>query len=331
MTSRLNPLVLLLMASLIAAGSAAAEQCRPDCTHETKACVCAIDGRSATVTAMGGMDRQPLQLGRALEPGDELASADPNAVVAITCPRGSSVLLNGRFRSLILPGVDGQDCALSLLAGSADVQSSQPTSVSAGTTLMGSKRTTYRMQVSSNATVACLVFEGEVEVRNLGTGVVRPLTTLTQASWRSGALQHYGTPIESAELSATARVYARGDLARARALGYVAASAATARREMEQRHAAVLTSPRDQSARIALAAAQAQMRLARPALYQLDLAETLGPTPPTDAAVVAATRWVAYKQIGRESEAAREAEKLRTLDPKRYEVIREIEARRPPP
>ena len=164
------------------------------CTHETKACVCAIDGRSVTLTAIGGIDRQPLRLGQALDPGDEIASTDPNAVVALTCPKSSSVNLHGRFRSVILPPASGQDCALSLLAGNADVQTSQPTELGAGTTLMGSKRTTYAMRVSSDATVACVVFEGEVQVQNLATGAVRPLTTLMSASWKSGVLQQVRCP-----------------------------------------------------------------------------------------------------------------------------------------
>ena len=121
-------LTLVALVLLLPVAAEAAGQCNPDCTHGTKACVCAIDGRNVTLTAIGGIDRLPLRLGQALDPGDEIASTDPNAVVALTCPKSSSVNLHGRFRSVILPPGSGQDCALSLLAGNADVQTNQPRS-----------------------------------------------------------------------------------------------------------------------------------------------------------------------------------------------------------
>jgi hypothetical protein len=318
-------LVLLLPAAVEAAG-----QCNPDCTHDTRACVCAIDGRNVTLTAIGGIERQPLRLGVALDPGDEIASTDPNAVVALTCPKSSSVNLHGRFRSVILPPASGQDCALSLLAGNADVQTSQPTELSAGTTLMGSKRTTYAMRVAADATVACMVFEGDVQVHNLATGAVRPLTTLMSASWRSGALQQFGAPIADSELSSTARMYARAETARVRARNASVANPAALQRELETRYAAVLRAPQDARARLELAALQTRVRLSSPALYQLDAAERLGATGSDLAAAIAATRWVIFKQDGREQEAAQEAERLKTIDPARYKVLREVEAKSTP-
>jgi hypothetical protein len=312
---------------LLPVAAEAAGQCNPDCTHATKACVCAIDGRNVTLTAIGGIDRQPLRLGEALDPGDEIASADPNAVVALTCPKGSSVNLHGRFRSVILPPGSGQDCALSLLAGNADVQTSQPTELSAGTTLMGSKRTTYAMRVSSDATVACVVFEGEVQVHNLATGAVRPLTTLMSASWKSGALQQYGAPIPDSDLSSTARLYARAETARLRARDGSVTNPAALQRELEAKYAAVLRAPQDARARFGLAALLTRVRLSSAALYQLDVAERLGATGSDQAAVIAATRWVIFKQDRRDEDAAKEAEKLRTIDPARYKLLQEVEAK----
>ena len=303
----------------------AAEACSSDCTHKTKACVCAIDGRGVTLTAIGGVDRQPLRLAQALDPGDEIASTDPNAVVALTCPGSSSVNLHGRFRSVVLPPATGQDCAVSLLAGSADVQATSPTQVSAGTTLMGSKRTTYGMRVSPDSTVACVVFEGEVDVHNLVTGAVRPLGAQMSASWKGGALQQFGAPIGPADLAATARLYARAETARARALDVPVSNAAVLQRDLEARHLAVLSAPHDAAARIDLAAVQARARLSIPALYQLGVADRQA-TQPDQAAAIAATRWVIYKQDRRDEDAAREAERLRTIDPARYKLLQQIEA-----
>jgi hypothetical protein len=323
-------LTLVALVLLLPVAAEAAGQCNPDCTHGTKACVCAIDGRNVTLTAIGGIDRQPLRLGEALDPGDEIASTDPNAVVALTCPKSSSVNLHGRFRSVILPPGSGQDCALSLLAGNADVQTSQPTELGAGTTLMGSKRTTYAMRVSSDATVACVVFEGEVQVQNLATGAVRPLTTLMSASWKSGALQQYGAPVSDADLASTARLYARAETARVRARDASVANPAALQRELEAKYAAVLRAPQDARARLELAALQTRIRLSSAALYQLDVAERLGATGSDQAAAIAATRWVIFKQDRREPEAAKEAEKLRTIDPARYKLLQEVEAKSTP-
>ena len=252
----------LLMLLVLPVGARAAEQCRPDCTHETKVCVCALDGRDITFTAIGGVERQPLRLRQALDPGDEIASTDQNAVVALTCPKSSSVNLHGRFRTVIMPPAQGQDCALNLLAGGADVQTNNPTQVSAGTTLMGSKRTTYAMRISSDATVACMVFEGEVQIQNLATGAApRSLGPLASASWKRGALQQFGTPIPQADLATTARVYARAETARARALGVPLSNPAAWQRELETRHAAVLARPQDPLPRIDLAGVQTRARL----------------------------------------------------------------------
>ena len=195
--------------------------------------------------------------------------------------------LHGRFRTIIMPPAQGQDCALNLLAGGADVQTNNPTQV-ARRPLMGSKRTTYAMRISSDATVACMVFEGEVQIQNLATGAPpRSLGPLASASWKGGALQQFGAPIPQADLATTARVYARAAPARARSLGIPLSNPAALQRELETRHAAVLARPQDALPRIELAGVQTRARLTGPALYQLDLAERLNPSHPEQAAIAA--------------------------------------------
>ena len=125
----------------------------------------------------------------------------------------------------------------------------------------------------------------------------------------------------------TARLYARAETARVRAREASVANPATLQRELEARHAAVLRAPQDPRARLELATLQSRVRLSSPALYQLDVAERLGATGSDQAAAIAATRWVIYKQDRREQDAAREAEKLRTIDPARYKLLQEIEAK----
>jgi hypothetical protein len=149
--------------------SHAAEQCSADCTHPTKACVCAIDGTTPiTVTSIGAVERRRLVLRQALDIGDELTGLSEDSLVGLTCPGGSDVKLQGRFRTVIMPPVSGQDCALNLLAGSANVLTNQPTQLTSGETVMGSKQTVYSMRVmreQEQPRFECVVFEGEAEVQ----------------------------------------------------------------------------------------------------------------------------------------------------------------------
>jgi hypothetical protein len=167
-------------------------------------------------------------------------------------------------------------------------------------------------------------------VQNLANGATRPLSTLMSACWNAGVLQQYGTPITPADLSGAARLYARAETARARALDVPVSSPAVLQRELEARHLAVLKAPQDPVARIQLAGLQASARLSAPALYQLAVAERLGPPAPEHAGQIAVTRWVVYKQDRKEEEAAREAEKLRAIDPARYKLLQQIEAKTAP-
>ena len=73
----------------------------------------------------------------------------------------------------------------------------------------------------------------------------------------------------------------------------------------KREYAAVLRAPQDARARLELATLQSRVRLSSPALYQLDVAERLGAAGSDQAAAIAATRWVIYKQDRREQDAAK--------------------------
>jgi hypothetical protein len=318
-------LPLLVVASLFPNPVVAQDQCSAECTHPTKACICAIDGRGVSHTPIGGVDRQPAQLRQALNPGDEITSLDENAIVGLTCPGQSDVKLHGRFRAVIMPPAQGQDCALNLLAGNADVLTNNPTQVSSGETVMGSKRTMYSMRISRDSTVECAVFEGEVAVQNLKTGATRPLAANVKASWRSGQLLQFGIPVAPADITQTTRVYARADMARARAQGVNIEDPASFQLALQSRYAAVLATPNDPNALLDLAALQTIARISMPALYHLERAERLNPSRADQRASLAATKSVVYRQMGRERDAAVESEKLRTLDPARHAAIQRID------
>jgi hypothetical protein len=320
----LSSLVLAVALATLPRPGAAAEQCSADCTHPTRACVCAVDASRVVFTPIGGIDPQPAQLGQALDPGDEIASPDPDAVVSVSCPASAAVKLHGRFRAVILPPAEGKDCAFNLLAGEAHVLTPNPTELTAGETLMGSRRTMYSMRVATDATVQCTVFDGLVDVHNLRTGAVRLLGTNATTSWRAGQLLSDISPIARADLVRATRIYARSDVARVRSHDIQIDDPGAFERALQSSYATVLTAPDDAAARIALAVLQTSARLPTPALYHLQRAET-SPMSQDQQAAVAATRWMAYKQLGREQEAAGQAEKLRTMDPARYKVLQQLD------
>src|SRR5262245_55277694 len=147
-------------------------------------------------------------------------SENENALVALTCPGGSDVKLHGRFRTVIMPGAPGQDCALSLLAGSADMLTDQPTQVTSGETLMGSLRTVYSMRVTrarEAPQVECFVFDGEAEVQYRQAGSKLLLPTSGKASIRAGQVAR--DVVSPRDVQAASIMYSRADLARARGLG----------------------------------------------------------------------------------------------------------------
>ena len=309
------------------APSLAADQCSADCTHPTKACVCAIDPASpVAITAIGGVERQRLVVRQALEIGDELVSANENAVVGLTCPGGSDVKLHGRFRTVIMPGAPGQDCVLNLLAGSADVLTDQRTELTSGETLMGSQRTLYSMRVTRDREapqVECLVFEGEAEVQYRQAVPKLSLGASRKASIRAGQVAR--DVVSPRDVQAASVVYSRADLARARALGVRIENPDAFKEALRSGYAAVLATPTDPAPRIALAELQTSARISRQALYHLDKAEKLEPARIDQKAAIAATKMTLYKRIGREQDAAVEAEKLRKLDPEKYRKIQRDE------
>jgi hypothetical protein len=183
----------------------------------------------------------------------------------------------------------------------------------------------YSMRVAADATVECAVYEGEVAVRNLKTSATRPLDGGMKASWKSGQQVQFDTRLTPAELTQATRVWARGDIARARATGLTMDDPDSFQQALQSRYAAVLMKPNDPAALIDLAALQTIARMSIPALHHLERAERLKPQAANQRAALAATKTVAYRQVGREKEAAAEAEKLRALDPARLAAIQKAD------
>jgi hypothetical protein len=313
----------------LAAGELPAEECGADCSHPEKACLCVVapGGSRISLTPIGSVERQAAKLGQALEIGDELVNTAEDAIVELACPGGSEVKLHGQFRAVIMPGAEGQDCAFNLLAGGADVLTDKPTQVQGGETVMGSVRTQYSMRVwrtPDNSNVECVVFEGEAEVQNLAARSRRALTSSTKAIWTNGRLVRDVNSVSRRDIETASLLYARTDVARLQSRGMEIADAGVLQASLVRGYAAVMVQPNQAQPRITLAALQTDWRMPKQALYQLTKAEKSEPARQEEKVAIAATKFVAYKQIGREQEAAVESEKVRRMDPATYERLRTL-------
>jgi hypothetical protein len=281
------------------------------------------------VTSIGAVERKRLVVRQALDIGDELTGTSEDSLVGLTCPGGSDVKLQGRFRTIIMPPVSAQDCALNLLAGSANVLTNQPTQLTSGETVMGSKQTVYSMRVmrdQEEPRFECVVFEGEAEVQYRTGGTLLPLRTSAKATIRDGRLVQGVVAPEDVRTASV--LYSRADFARARAQGATIENPDAFKSTLQNGYAAVFANPTDPAPRIALAELQTGARIPRQALYHLDKAEKLQPTRTDQKVAIAATKLQAFKQIGRDQEAAVESEKLRKLDPEKYRKIIELDSRK---
>jgi hypothetical protein len=303
-----------------------AEECGAGCIHPEKTCLCVVDPQDATIglTPLGSIERRLAEVGQTLEIGDELVSTDGRAVVELTCPGGSQVKLHGQFRAVIMPGEEGQDCALNLFSGAADVLTENPTQLESGEAVMGSKRTQYGMRVwrdADGANVECIVFDGEVRVHSRGARWGYDLTASRKALWRGGRRPERADPVSERDIGASAAIYARADVARLQARGVEVADPGALRRELLRTYAQVMAQPHEVQPRIELAALQTRVSNPKQALYHLGRAEMLEPAQTEEKAAIATTKWVAYKQSGEEENAKAEAEKVRTLDPAAYQTL----------
>jgi hypothetical protein len=301
-------------------------ECGANCSHPEKACLCVIDPEEAPVefTPLGSFERRPTKAGQALDIGDELINSEGDAIVELACTGGSRITLHGRFRAVIMPGEEGQDCAFNLLSGAAEVLTEKPTQLESGEAVMGSKRTQYGMRVwrdPNGAHVDCLVFDGEVQVRTRDARWGYDLTSGGKAIWSGGRPPERLEKLSRDDIRRSSMVYARADVARLQTRGVEVADPGALRGELQRTYALVMSQPHEVGPRIELAAIQARISNPTQALFHLQRAESLEPARTEDKTAIAATKWFAYKQRGQETEAEVEAERVRTLDPGTYRTL----------
>jgi hypothetical protein len=155
-----------------------AQEC---CKDAKEVCICGVagvPGRSVgpgdvSVMRLGTLEREPVRTGVLLGAGDELTGTAPGVAVELVCPKGSSVKFSDAFRAVLLPQAGDQDCSFSLLSGSVDILTGEPTQILAGLVVMGSKRTQYGLRVYRDegaVRLETLVYEGEARCQVIPRG-----------------------------------------------------------------------------------------------------------------------------------------------------------------
>lgn len=120
------------------------------------------------LVSFGSVQASALALSAELGIGDELRGIVGNTVVSLACSETASVTLQGKFRVVIMPSVDGKTCFLDLFAGAAHVVGDTSTGLGLGEVTAGAERTHYSVTVSRSPEGVrrdLQVFDGEVAVR----------------------------------------------------------------------------------------------------------------------------------------------------------------------
>jgi len=210
-----------------------------------------------------------LKVGDILSENDLVTALVPDLFVELTCPKGTLLRFSGGFRAVIsAPGE--ADCAVDYLSGGLDVLTDEPTRVDIGGKTLGTSGTRYAVRLAREGgkpSERVLVFEGQVEVA-APTGSTEVSTGKT-LSFNRKVTKPEPKPVTAAEIQRWATLYARFDMAKARAAGVEISDGQAAEAKLTQLHAEVLRNPAAVQPRLELASAQAVNRIGDEALYNL--------------------------------------------------------------
>lgn len=327
---RQSQLFFICLAALAVAPLRSAEQCRQDCTSPDAVCVCALDSDPRAsrgpvgifITRLGSPDREAAQFRSSIRVGDLVESAQAGAAMELTCPNGSSVKLAGAFRAVLLPPSPGQDCAFSLLNGMVNVLGDQPTEVRSGLVVMGSKRTNYGLATfrrTERPDAEAWVYEGEAlcqaspggRTLNVGPG---DKMLLGEGKWVRATV----TP---RDIERGAVLFARLDVARARAFSVPIENPEAAYVALRDAYAAVLLRPADPKPRMELAVQQINLKLSAAALYNIGKVEESA-LETRQRAMLAVARGFAYLDLGEKERAEQLFREASQIDPQALEANR---------
>jgi tetratricopeptide (TPR) repeat protein len=275
-----------------------------------------------------------VRVGMALSIGDELRKSEGDITLEVKCSSGSLLKFSGPFRVVFLAS-NGQDCAINLLNGSADVLTSQPTTVTSGPAKLATKRTQYSVEVyrtDDGPAQDWSVYEGEVEIQ-LGS-LERRLDAGKKLVIR-GRESPLSKEIEPLDISRAANIYARLDVSEA--ADPSGDQRQTFYAELQALHRSVLSNPKDVQARISLAQREIDRHRYTQAALNLSLTEGLvNAEDHRQLAIIAAMKGTAYSRSGRFTEANEAYLRAYYLDPSRAPSKRDadtaaaIPASRPP-
>ncbi len=243
---------------------------------------------------------------------DELVSLSGGITVELRGPHNSRLTFSGRFRVLVMP-LDGQDCAINVLSGDADVLTDQRTTISSAGTILSSKGTQYGIRVSrtkEGPTQELFVYDDEVKVQSpTFKGILTPGQKLIISRAEPSQL----TNIEWKDIQQTANVYARMDASKAQIVTGTQMSPKEVYLKLQTLYTKILTDPENAESRLELAIQQVNYSLATDAIYHLSRAERFAENVEQQA-MIALTKGVAYSQIGRSREDE-QFQRAREIDP----------------
>ena len=228
-------------------------------------------GVDVSATRLGSVAPEAVVAGAAdFMPGDLLFCGEPDAVVTLECPPGSSnsVNLTAPFRvAIAVPGSGG--CHIDLQAGDADVLDEENTEVTIGGVEMKAVGTQFAARVwrgEGGAERRIVVFDGEVEVQGLGESV--RLHRGTMLTFKSSLAGRQPVAAPSAEVERSARIYSRVDLATAQKAGTVE-NPELLQATLQRQYYEVLAEPENEAKRVELARTQIEYQVSDRAVYNL--------------------------------------------------------------
>jgi hypothetical protein len=160
-------------------------------------------------------------------------------------------------------------------------------------------------------TVSCIVFDGAVDVQS-GSPQSYELRAGMKRVWNIGGTAE--SAVSREEIEQTAALYARLDSVKSIAAG--GQPSREERAELEAAYVRVFRTPADATARLDLAAQQANLKITGDAVYQLRQAERLvSAVDNRQKARVSLTRAVILEKTGDRNGAAEEIRKAQQADP----------------
>ncbi|MEE8586431.1 MAG: hypothetical protein V3T83_16425 [Acidobacteriota bacterium] len=281
--------------------------------------------QDVTCFRLATLEQVPVELNMQLEVGDELIGTG-STNLELECAGGSRLRFSGKFRLLLAPTAEGEDCAINLLAGNANVTSENPTGMTSGETTLGSAGTIYEFRVSRGAeggiNQECVVYEGRVDV-NYGSGWRYRLSGGQRADLKRGRARRMR--VQKEDIERVAALYARLDASKARFEGGrdPTKPARNVRRaaysELVALYQKVLTRPKDSDARLRLAIRQLDYSINGEAFYHVRRAESSA-VGKTQKAYIALAQATLYSKIGDRKKADQQFQRARRYDPKIFKA-----------